>query len=169
MRIVTTLFIIVCLYAAGATGYIIADNQPEPEITVMEPTKPIIETRYITDGPGYYDVNELTGLEDALDDSDIDQRDFRVSVYDCREFAAALENHLKNFGFDCGRASLIYGDTGHRITWVRINETVYFVEPQTDEIYTEEEIKDRYPETIRMTLHDFNTEVKRDEVFYYEN
>ena len=143
-----------------------ADNQ-QPEIN---PAKPVIETRYITDGPGYYDVNSISGLQGALNDSDIDQQVFRVSVYDCREFAAALENHLNNFGFNCGHASLIYPDNiGHRIVWVRINETVYFVEPQTDATFTEEEIKDRYPETTRLTLHDFNTKVTLDEVYYYEN
>jgi hypothetical protein len=165
MRMTTLILFALALYAAGATGYIMADSQQEPEII----TEPVIQNKYVTDEPNLFDTQNITGLQEALAFNDIDKRAYRVSVYDCREFAAALENHLKNFGFDCGRASLIYGDTGHRITWVRINETVYFVEPQTDEIYTEEEIKDRYPETIRMTLHDFNTEVKRDEVFYYEN
>jgi hypothetical protein len=162
-HILTAIF---ALYAAGVTGYALADvEQPAPDIM-----GPVIETRFITDGPCYYEVNSISGLQGALNDSDIDQRDFRVSVYDCREFSAALENHLTNFGFDCGTVSLIYPDNiGHRIVWTRINDTLYFVEPQTDEILAEHEIKERYPDTQRMTLHNFNIEVKRDEVRYYEN
>ena len=166
MRMTTLILFALALYAAGATGYIMADSQQEPEII----TEPVIQNKYVTDEPNLFDTQNITGLQEALAFNDIDKRAYKVSIYDCREFSAALESFLTEYGFDSGLCTLSYpANVGHRIVWVRLPNQTVFVEPQTDNIYTQEEIKNKYPDTVKLKLHDYNIKVASDEVIYLEN
>ena len=65
--------------------------------------------------------------------------------FNCCEFSEQLENNLTEHGFVCGIADLIYkhevdGFRGHQICYVVIDGSVYFVEPQSDEIFEIEEM-----------------------------
>ncbi|WP_407356030.1 hypothetical protein [Methanolobus sp. WCC5] len=162
MRIITTFFIVVCLYAAGATGYIIADNQPE-----IENLDRFSDTSIYTN---MQESQDLDFFNESLADFNVSY-DYQRRVYDCREFSAVLDHHLKKRGFDCGLVRIAYDDhSGHRINWVRIDNETLIIEPQTSDVMTLDDLQNRYPKNIiAVTLLDYDIEVSKDKRFYYEN
>lgn len=161
MRIITTLFIFVCLYAAGATGYIIADNQPEPA-----------QPDTFSDSTLYRELTESQDFEylnRSLADFDV-KYEYQRRTFDCREFSAVLDHHLKLRDFDCGLTVLRYDDkTAHRINWVRLDNITLFIEPQGCKIIAFDDLQDIYRKNIvTATLHGYNAEVLHDEVIVFE-
>lgn len=167
VRVMAVAFAVVALYVAGITGYMLAEQpQNEPELI----TEPVIRNKYVTDTPSLFDIHSREGLEEALAFNKIDERAYRVSIYDCREFSAALESFLAEYGFDAGICTLSYPDNvGHRIVWVRLPDQTVFVEPQNDRIMTQYELKTHYQDTVKIKMHNYNIKVASDEVIYIEN
>jgi hypothetical protein len=167
--LILSLCLLLALYAAGTTGYIIAD-QPEDYAEPEQVTNAIIKTEHVADEADLFNIHNVSGLQEALAFSDIDERAYRCSVYDCREFSAALEQFLTEYGFDCGTCTLSYPDNfGHRLVWVRLPNYTLFVEPQNDRVMTQYELKTYYPDTVKIKMHNYNVKVASDEVIYIEN
>jgi hypothetical protein len=101
-----------------------------------------------------------------LDTNSIDAQEFYEGYHDCREFSTELKFALQERGYKCGYAVLrptpdlrkTIGDSNesrfslHRIVWVEINNEILFIEPQSDRIFTYEELssnfKKRYVDVV---------------------
>lgn len=103
----------------------------------------------------------LTSLEQHLEQSNIENHEFELGVYDCREFSAALSRELELSGYTCGTCRIWHNETtnthetpAHRIVWVDIDNDIYFVEPQTDQIMMESELADVYGQIDKIEIFD---------------
>lgn len=61
--------------------------------------------------------------------------------HDCVHFSIDLAINLTALGYDCGclrKTPKIRGLSGHQMVWVNINNSTYYIEPQSDKIMTPE-------------------------------
>jgi len=111
-----------------------------------------------------YDTTTIEGLNNALDDSNIDKKYYEINTYNCREFSVALSTYLQLYGFDSGLTDF-YPDKdsddiyGHRIVWVKLDNGTIFVEPQNDKIYNPYTLYAEYNES---TVDNINIIILRD-------
>ena len=95
--------------------------------------------------------------------------EYRLLTWDCREMSAVLYTHLKANGYEAGTARISHNDSvHHRVVWVTLPNQLVFIEPQTNEIMTFDQLATTYGDFETVTLFDhFNK--NNDRVMYYES
>ncbi len=90
----------------------------------------------------------ITELQDFLEVDTTDEHEY-LPWYSCGHFTRDLAHNATEYnislgGAICGNHPVFRGHQNHIINYIKINDTLYFIEPQTDQIMQLDEIFMQY-------------------------
>jgi len=137
--------------------------------TTAEEKMPPMGSLMLEEMPPVESPIQLQQIKDFLAQSKINENIYITGKYMCGNFTADLVKEAEKANLPIGSASLSFNDeeaSGHRVAWVVMDGQIYYLEPQTDTVYTRDELNEHWStfggiEKITRYDKEGNTEVER--------
>jgi len=86
----------------------------------------------------------LQPIRDFLAQSSVNEKQYIRGVHDCKQFTSDLLWEASKAGLPIGVAVIMFNnvDDGHRLAWIELEGKIFYIDPQTDEIFTRDELND---------------------------
>jgi hypothetical protein len=88
----------------------------------------------------------LQPIRDFLAKSSVNEQQYIREIHDCKQFTSDLLWEASKAGLPIGAAVIVFNDVDsqHRIAWVRVGGEIFYIDPQTDGIFTRDELNTQW-------------------------